>query len=307
MLLSFIMPAYKKMYLKQAIKSIIMQTDGSWELVVVDDCSPEDLYDVVSSFNDPRIRYYRNEKNIGGKDLVAQWNHSISYAKGEWIVLAGDDDVYQPEFCSSVQKLAEKHPEIDLIRARVGIIDGNGNHLWNDRTFPEYFSCYEYLNRWLSGELFTCVGNYAFRKTALAEIGGFASCPYAFCSDQQTPIMLSKKGVANTAGLLFNFRQSDIHLSGNKSLMKEKLEAMMSFYQWLGQFDFPSPVSDKDISFYSIKNSEYLHKKCIYDCFNHAIRFVPLSDLPKCLRMCRPASKWEKIMMFARWIKRRLL
>ena len=58
---SFIMPAYKARFLKEAIASIIAQTFVDWELVVVDDCSPDNLEQIVSKFKDGRIRYFRNE------------------------------------------------------------------------------------------------------------------------------------------------------------------------------------------------------------------------------------------------------
>lgn len=299
------MPAYKARFFREAVNSILSQTSDDWELVIVDDCSPDNLEEIVRQFDDRRIRYIRNEENIGGKDLVKQWNHSITYARGEWIVLAGDDDVYAPEFCEAVLALAAGHPGVDLIHSRVEVINEDGGPKWHDIEFPEYSSCYEYMNKWLSGLVLTCVGNFAFRRTALLGIGGFQNYPCAFCSDQATPLMLAGNGVANTSGLLFKFRESDIHLSGNRRLLKEKLEAMMMFYEWLDGFEYPAPSSDSDKEMYSIKNSGYLHAKCIYDCFNHAIRLAPLSELPSFLRVCRVAGPWEKMVMVARWIKRR--
>lgn len=65
--ISFIMPAYKSQYLSAAIESILAQDCGNWELVIVDDCSPEDLKSIVDRYNDDRIRYYRNEKNLGAE------------------------------------------------------------------------------------------------------------------------------------------------------------------------------------------------------------------------------------------------
>lgn len=105
--LSFILPAWKGCFLNEAIGSIVSQSSHDWELVVVDDCSPDPIREIVESFADSRIRYYRNPENIGGKDLVKQWNHCIKYAKGDWIVLAADDDLYRPTFCEEVLRLAE--------------------------------------------------------------------------------------------------------------------------------------------------------------------------------------------------------
>ena len=224
--LSFILPAWKGQFLEEAIGSIIEQTNPNWELHVVDDCSPESIGIIVASFKDERIHYHRNEENIGGKDLVRQWNHSISFASGDYIVLAADDDKYKPEFCEEVLRLAEKYPEVDLIHSSVEQIDEDGHHLWDDSILPEYTSKYEYLNWWLTGRSFTCVGYFAFKRTALLAMGGFMDFPCAFGSDIATPISLSKNGVANTQQMLFCFRQSKQHLSADSSRFKEKLEAI---------------------------------------------------------------------------------
>jgi glycosyltransferase involved in cell wall biosynthesis len=77
---SFVLPAYKAKYLKESIDSIINQTYADCELIIVNDASPEDVDSIVTSYSDERIQYYRNEKNIGGTDLVAPWNYCISYA-----------------------------------------------------------------------------------------------------------------------------------------------------------------------------------------------------------------------------------
>ena len=95
---SFVLPAYKATYLQQAMQSILSQTYSDFELIVVDDCSSEDIEGIVSGFKDERISYFRNEKNIGGHDLVGQWNKCLSYAEGEYVILATDDDLYAPEF-----------------------------------------------------------------------------------------------------------------------------------------------------------------------------------------------------------------
>lgn len=306
MRLSFVLPAWKGKYLFEAITSIVSQTIKDWELVVVDDCSPDPIGEIVASFKDPRIRYYRNEENIGGKDLVRQWNHSISFATGDYVVLAADDDKYKPEFCEELLKLAEKYPEVDLIHSSVEQIDEDGFHLWDDSILPEYTSKYEYLNWWLTGRSFTCVGNFAFKRSALMAMGGFMDFPCAFGSDIATPISLSKNGVANTQQMLFCFRQSEQHLSADRSRFKEKLEAISQLSDFLRSIHYEEPDNTADKEFYSIVNEDYLHKKCVYDYFNLVIKYLPISKL-KYLKLCRLATLSDKGMMVLRWIKYKLV
>ena len=68
---SFVLPAYKARFFREAIESILNQTYSEFELIIVNDASPEDLDSIVNSYSDERIRYYRNKENIGGRDIDA--------------------------------------------------------------------------------------------------------------------------------------------------------------------------------------------------------------------------------------------
>ena len=300
--ISFIMPAWKGRFIKQAISSILAQTSPDWELVIVDDCSPEPLKDIVNSFSDPRIRYVRNQVNLGLKNLVEQWNHCITFATGEFIVLPGDDDMYIETFCEEFIRLAEKYPLVDLIRTSTELIDEEGKHLYDDHILPEFTNKYEYLNWWLTGRFCTCIGNFAFRRSALEAMGGFIDFPCAFGSDVATPIALSRNGVANTSDMLFRFRISKQHLSSDTSRYIEKLEAISQLFEWLQALDYDVPNSAKDKEFYAVKNPDYLHRKVVYDYFNQVIKYLPLSKL-NYLTYCRLATPLDKFMMTLRRLK----
>lgn len=306
MTFSFILPAYKKQYLYKSIMSIVNQTYQNWELIIVDDSSPEDLHSVIKQFKDDRISYHRNEKNIGGTNLVDQWNHCFSFAKGDYVILAADDDMYEHTFLEEVNKLVDKYPHVDVLRSRVLQIDEEDRPLWDDGVFEEYQSKYKYLHDWLEGGMFTCIGNYVFRRSALLEIGGFMDFPCAFGSDIATPIALSKKGVAHTKDMLFKFRQSTIHLSDDKSKYAQKLAGITQLSIWLMAIDYEQPTNPKDIEAYAIKNNHYLHQKVVYDYFNLVVKNASINQLYHYLKECRLATTKDKCMMALRWIKRRI-
>ena len=300
------MPAFKGRFLQEAISSIVGQSSTDWELVIVDDCSPEPLEQIVSDFPDSRIRYIRNERNLGRENLVRQWNHCLSFATGDFIVLAADDDLYRPTFCEEIIRLTEKYPHADLIHSSVEQIDEESKHLWDDSILPEFTNKYEYLHWWLTGRSFTCIGNFAFKRQPLLEMGGFMDFPCAFGSDIATPISLSKNGVANTREMLFCFRQSTQHLSADTSRFKEKLEGISKLSEFLRAIRYEEPDNPADKEFYSIVNEDYLHKKCVYDYFNLVIKYLPIKDLPSYLKLCRLADGKDKLMMVLRWIKRKI-
>lgn len=89
---SITIPAFKRAFLHEAIESCLAQTYEDFELIIVDDASPEDLKSVVDQFDDKRIRFYRNEKNCGALNVVDNWNKCLAYAKGDYVICMGDDE-----------------------------------------------------------------------------------------------------------------------------------------------------------------------------------------------------------------------
>ena len=96
MLFSVLIPAYKPNYLDDAITSVLSQTYNNFELLIVDDCSPYDIKDIVDKYKDERIKYFRNQQNCGAENVVDNWNICLSYAKGDYIICMGDDDLLLP-------------------------------------------------------------------------------------------------------------------------------------------------------------------------------------------------------------------
>lgn len=91
-LVSIVLPTYKRAHvLKSAIQSVLDQTYTNLELIVVDDNSPDTTSDVVASFDDPRIRYVRNEPNL---KLPRALNRGFSLAHGEYLTWTSDDNLY---------------------------------------------------------------------------------------------------------------------------------------------------------------------------------------------------------------------
>lgn len=231
---SFILPAYKRRFLREAIASILAQTYRDFELVVVDDRSPEDLQEVVDGFHDDRLTYHRNEVNIGGKDLVAAWHHALEYARGEWCVLASDDDIYAPEYLQEMMMLAEKYPRCNLFHCRVGKIDAEGELVELSRGRCEYESglqfAYQVFVRWCD----EMAPEFMFRKSALEAIGGFVKFPLAWGSDDATWAMLARDGgCVCSPKMLFKFRLSGINISTKGGTAFGKVKARLKTWDWV--------------------------------------------------------------------------
>lgn len=234
MTFSFVLPAYKGRYLCKAIDSILAQNHHGFELVVVDDSSPDHLDEIVSDYKDERIVYHRNATNIGGKDLVAQWNHCLEYAKGDYVILATDDDLYEPNFLSTFVPLIEKYPDVNLFRARILQVDSRNEIKYIDNCYKEYLSPVEFRYHLMHG-MKGGIPQYIFKRSALVEKGGFVNFPKAWASDDATALMMSDRGVVNSQEHLVRFRWSDINISGDSKYGLEKFKARLQFSRWLQQ------------------------------------------------------------------------
>lgn len=254
---SFVLPAYKGRFLYEALASILGQTYFDFELIVVDDCSPDGIRKIVESFQDSRITYHRNEHNIGGKNLVQQWNHCLKYAKAEYVILATDDDLYEPTFLEEMDSLVKKYPKINLFRARILQVDAE-NHIRDiDRCYKEVLTQEEFYYHMFHG-MRGGIPQYVFRRKVLIEKCGFVDFPKAWASDDATALMMAENGVGNSQNHLVRFRWSDVNISSDKKNMLEKVKARILFGAWLKK-NVPKVPRETEEGMFLYKNvNEYL-------------------------------------------------
>jgi len=94
-LVSIITPLYNaEKYVQKTADSVFSQTYQNWEWIIVDDCSKDDSLEVVKSFNDPRVRILRNEKNKG---VVDTRNFALENVKGEFVAFLDSDDYWSSD------------------------------------------------------------------------------------------------------------------------------------------------------------------------------------------------------------------
>lgn len=233
---TFLLPAYKARYFDEALRSIQRQTYRDFLVLISDDCSPEDLRSIAEPYlQDPRFAYRRNERNIGGRDLVKHWNLLLSLAKEEYVIIASDDDVYEPHFLEKIDALTAKYPFADIIRSRIREINVQGEPIWEDTIYMEFQCELEAVCSYPT----VCMGNNVFKRSALNSAGGFVAFPYGMGSDNATVMMMSKNGMANTHEILFNFRISDIQISNTskkKDVNEWKLKAALDFHTWMNDY-----------------------------------------------------------------------
>ena len=125
-LVSVIVPTYNiEEYIAETIKSVLAQTYSHFELLIIDDESPDRSVEICRQFNDPRIRII-SQKNRG---LAGARNTGIRHAQGEYIALLDGDDIWLPEKLASHVQHLESNPDVGVSFSRSEFIDAQGNSL----------------------------------------------------------------------------------------------------------------------------------------------------------------------------------
>ncbi|MDR1264814.1 MAG: glycosyltransferase [Propionibacteriaceae bacterium] len=106
--------------LMAAIDSVRAQTDPNWRLTVVDDCYPIPVGERVAALGDERVRYLRNETNLG---ITDNYRRCFSLSQADHIVFFGCDDIMLPGFLATVRAAAAAHPQADIIETQADVID----------------------------------------------------------------------------------------------------------------------------------------------------------------------------------------
>lgn len=112
-------------HLKEALDSILAQTYPDFELIISDNASTDRTQEICLAYaaKDPRVRYYRNERNIGASK---NFNRTFALSSGEYFKWAAHDDVLAPEFLEKCISVLEQDPSIVLCYSKTGCIDEHG-------------------------------------------------------------------------------------------------------------------------------------------------------------------------------------
>lgn len=239
---SVTVPAYKAQFLAECIDSILAQTYKNFELIIVNDASPQDLDSIVSKYDDPRIRYYKNEVGFGAEHVVGNWNKCLEYATGDYIICMGDDDKLLPHCLEEYVKLIEKYPGLGVYHGWTEVIDEDGVITNIFPPLPEWESVYSLIYSRLYGRA-EFIGDCLFDVELLREHGGFYNLDYAWGSDDMTSfIAASKAGIAHTQVPIFQYRQNRQSISSS-SHNREKLNSITLEYKWVRQFLAKAPIT----------------------------------------------------------------
>ncbi len=206
---SIVMPTYgRAQFIPHSIQSLLDQSFDDFELLVRDDCSPDDTEKAVAAFKDSRINYHRNDARLG---MPGNLNSGIKESVGEFVLVCHDHDLYQRPFVEKMVEALETHPSALFVHSGIAFIDSSGRQIGRE--------CIENVaplvpgDRWLNYMLskFDCpvCANAMVRRSAYEEFGLYGS-EFGFISDVEMWMRLSRQGdVAYVAAPLIYVRERE--------------------------------------------------------------------------------------------------
>lgn len=240
--LAIIIPAYKATFLEHALSSIAAQSCQNFTVYIGDDCSPNDLYSIISKFeSEIDIVYRRFNENLGGKDLVAQWERCIDMSKDEeWIWLFSDDDIMDVNCVELFYQKINNDIDTQLLHFDVKQIDHNGKVIKHLPEYPPRISAKQYLDMKIKGYIYNFVVEFIFSRKIFEQCGRFENFDLAWGADFITWLKLSEanNGITSINGTYVNWRISEENISPNKTnpIIIRKMNALIDNVVWIKKF-----------------------------------------------------------------------
>ena len=143
MKVSIVLTSYNhERYIKESIESVLSQTFKDFELIIVDDCSNDNSWEIIESYTDPRIKAIRNSRNLrteGVKRAI------MNVASGEYIAIHHSDDLWKTDKLEKQVKFMEEEPEVSACFTWAEPIDEDGTPYQEENGF--YYDVFEQPNR----------------------------------------------------------------------------------------------------------------------------------------------------------------
>lgn len=239
--LTVLMPVYNAgPHIREAIESILAQTHADFELLIIDDGSKDDSAATISSYTDARIRFVRNEQNLG---LIATLNKGLAEANGELIARMDQDDIALPERLALQLAAFRREPDLIALGTSLTLMNVRG------KTVGELpvLTGHEQIKRALAVTNPFAHPSMMFKRAAALEVGGYHKEAYA-TEDYDLWTRLSDLGpVANLKERLLRYRLNPKGMSISLRTAQRENAAAIAEREWAkyGQAG-PAPTKDWD-------------------------------------------------------------
>jgi glycosyltransferase involved in cell wall biosynthesis len=172
-------------YLRESVESVLSQTCGDFELVLIDDASSDETWAIAEEYGrkDPRVSAVRNSKTLG---LVGNFNRCLELAKGRYVCVWHQDDVMMPQNIEKKVALLAANPQVGFVHSNVLMIDDQGQILsehWELDSRHDYIAPGRafFLKMIQPGKNYVCCPSVLARRECYERLGNFRSELYFTC------------------------------------------------------------------------------------------------------------------------------
>ncbi|WP_271104163.1 glycosyltransferase [Pseudomonas tohonis] len=214
-------------YIEACIESVMAQTYGRIELLVVDDGSSDDSVQRIRSLQDIHGFDFRAQPNQG---LAKTLNDSIARSRGSLIAPFGSDDVMLPERIALQVAHMQGKPEVGICAGNILHIDGDGNSLAKrDRVHP--FRRLNFEDIFVSDKPGAPAPTLLFRREALEAVGGFD--PSIRLEDLLVELLITRAGyvIDVLPDVLARYRVHETNTYKNRRFMIDTVLATYARFQ----------------------------------------------------------------------------
>jgi hypothetical protein len=172
-LLSIGVPVYNgARHLRSALDSLLDQDVEDFELVILDNASSDSTPEICAEYvaKDTRVRYERNESNIGA---AGNFNRVFELCRGRYFMWGSDDDIWDPRFASACIARLETHPDAVLCTSGAQIIGDDGAPLpvpyeaLDTDGLPAEDRIHQFLSRTIWYDVYSVIRPEALRQTGM--------------------------------------------------------------------------------------------------------------------------------------------
>lgn len=215
--ISILVPSFNhECTIRQTLDSALAQSFTDFELVIVDDASSDATWALVSSYQDSRIRAFRNSANLG---MVPNWNRCLELSSAPFVQFLFADDILAPTCLEKKLGALSAVPDIALAFSASSVIDSNGRPLLHRHPFRHSavldglcLARRSFITKNLYGE----PSNVLFRRSCLSRAGGAFRTDLVYSVDWELWLRLSTLGrVAYHSDNLMSFRISPSSVTGS--------------------------------------------------------------------------------------------
>lgn len=181
---SFVSPVYNRAeFIVDSVQSMLNQDFDDFEVVIIDDCSPDDTWEKLNSIKDDRLILLRNEENMG---CTASVHKAVLASSGEYIAFVDGADICKPNRLKEQAKFLDENPNVGVVGSWVELYEQR-----NGKTQVIKLETGDNPKEKLLKETFLWHSEVTYRRDLYDKVGGYRK-PFYYSEDNDLWLRMSE-------------------------------------------------------------------------------------------------------------------